>query len=84
MVANDYSEMDFSITPMGKTVTMVDLEGNSIEVQLSVVHAKTYETLRNLPEKIQRSIVPGSLGYVTGMQNVWQKDFSGEWVGVEF
>lgn len=84
MAITDYSTMDFSITPMGKTVTMVDLEGESIEVQLSVVHAQTETILKNLPEKIQQSIAPGSLGYVTGMSQVWQKDFNGEWVGVEF
>ena len=83
-LTTDYSEVDYSISPMGKTVTMVDLEGKKFEAQLSVVHAKSEQILKGLPEDIARTIVPGSLGYITGMSNVWQKDFNGEWVEVEF
>lgn len=83
-LTTDYSAVDFSISPMGKTVTMVDLEGETFEVQLSVVHAQSEQILKNMPEAIAKTIAPGSLGYVTGMTGVWQKDFNGEWVGVEF
>ena len=79
----DYSNIDFTVNPIEQTVTMYDSEGNSYQGELSVVHAKSKEILDNLPAKVNNAIIPGSLAYITGMEDVWQKDFDGSWVGVD-
>ena len=52
----DYSNIDFTVNPLGQTVTMFDSEGNSYQAELSVIHAKSKEILDNLPEKINDAI----------------------------
>lgn len=79
----DYSSVDFSINPMGDSVTMVTSDGTTFQVELSIVHAKSEQALYSMPKRISDTIAPGSIAYVTGMQNIWQKDFNGEWVGVD-
>jgi len=79
----DYTNVDYSITPMGKTVKMVNSDGSIFEAELSVVHTKSKAILDAMPAKIANTIVPGSLAYLTGMSKTWQKDFSGTWEEVE-
>lgn len=81
---NDYTSVDFSIDPMGDSVTMVNSDGSTFQVELSVLHVRSESVLTNMPENIANTIAPGSLAFVTGMDDIWQKGFDGEWVGVEF
>lgn len=80
---NDYSSVDYSITPMGKTVKMVNSDGTLFDAELSVVHTKSKAILDAMPNAIAKTIAPGSLAFLTGMGTNWQKDFDGTWKEVE-
>lgn len=79
----DYSNVDYSITPMGKTVKMVNSDGTYFEAELSVVHTKSKAILDAMPALVANTIVPGSFAYLAGMTKTWQKDFDGTWKEVE-
>lgn len=79
----DYSNVDYSVTPMGKTVKMVNSDGTYFDAELSVVHTKSKTILDSMLVSIANTIAPGSLAFITGMDTTWQKDFDGTWKEVE-
>lgn len=69
--------MAFILNPSNKTQKVYDGD-NSYDVTVYSIFIESQSDLADIPS----SVAAGSLAYTAGFENVYQKDFDGNWVEV--